>query len=347
MRRILLVLFLVVFFGAVVIAWIVLGSGTGFSEHRKALYIGSNAATREAVLDSLRARKIIRNETAFLFLANRLGYWDKIRPGKYEFSKGTSLLSIVRALRNGSQTPVKLSFSKLRTREDLARLVGSHFECDSAAMMRFLSSPDSLRSFDVTPEQAMTLVFPDTYTYNWNTTPRRIYRKLADVAYGFWSSDHTARAKALGLSKGEAYTLASIVEEETNASKEKGTIASVYLNRLHKGMALGADPTIKFALHDFTLKRIYEKHLAVVSPYNTYRNKGLPPGPICTPSRKTLEAVLNAPQTDFLFFVASPSFDGTHEFSATYPEHLAKARAYQQELDRQQAIRDQSSNPSR
>jgi UPF0755 protein len=346
MRRILLVIFLAVFLGAVIVAWIFLGSGTGFSENRKALYIGSAATTKEAVLDSLRARKIVSNETAFLFLANRLGYWDKIRPGKYEFTKGTSLLTIVRTLRNGSQTPVKLSFSKLRTREDLARLAG-RFECDSAAMMTFLSSPDSLRSFDVAPEQAMTLVIPDTYTFNWNTTPRRIYRKLADVAAGFWTPDRVSKARALNLSKAEAYTLASIVEEETNANAEKGTIASVYLNRLHKGMALGADPTVKFALRDFTLKRIYEKHLAVSSPYNTYRNKGLPPGPICTPSRKTLDAVLAAPTTNYLFFVASPSFNGTHEFSATYAEHLAKAKLYQQELDRQQAIRDGSSNTAR
>lgn len=340
MKRILLILFLLVFLGTVAVAWVFLGSATGFSSSKKALYIPSNNATKTTVMDSLRANKIITNETAFEFLSNRLNYWDRIRPGKYEFTKGTSLLTIVRTLRNGTQTPVKLSFSKIRTKEDLARLVGNRFESDSLDMINFLNSSDSLKAFNVSPEQALTLVLPDTYTYHWNTTPRKIYSKLADVAAGFWSKEREAKAAAQGLTKSEAYTIASIVEEETNASAEKGTVASVYMNRVEKGMPLQADPTIKFALKDFTLKRIYEKHLAVASPYNTYRVKGLPPGPICTPSRKTIDAVLNAPKTNYLFFVASPAFDGTHVFSTTYTEHLQKAKAYQQELDRQQAIRD-------
>jgi UPF0755 protein len=340
MKRIFLIVFLIVFFGAVVLAWIFLGSATGFSGSKNALYISTGNATKAAVLDSLRANKIVTNETAFNFLADRLGYWNKVRPGKYEFDKGTSLLTIVRTLRNGRQTPVKLSFSKIRIKEDLARLVGKRFESDSVAMISFLNSPDSLATFKVQPEQALTLVLPDTYTYNWNTTPRKIYAKLADVAYGFWNKAREAKAAAHGLTKPEVYTIASIVEEETNANAEKGTIASVYMNRVQKGMLLQADPTVKFALKDFTLKRIYEKHLAVQSPYNTYRVKGLPPGPICTPSRKTIDAVLNAPKTSYLFFVASPEFDGTHVFSTTYAEHLQKAKAYQQALDAQQAIRD-------
>jgi len=138
----------------------------------------------------------------------------------------------------------------------------------------------------------------------------------------------------------QAYTLASIVEEETNASAEKGNIASVYLNRISKGMPLQADPTVKFALKDFGLKRIYQKHLEVESPYNTYRNRGLPPGPICTPSRKTIDAVLNSPKTEYVYFVASPKFDGTHDFSITYDEHLQKAREYQSALNQLEATRN-------
>lgn len=334
MRRILLFIFLVGFFAAAVAAWIFLGSGTAFHRGSRNLYIASNAATKEAVLDSLRKNNIISNETAFTWLASRRGYWNRIRPGKYEIANGASLLSIVRRLYNGQQSEVRLSFNKLRTRGDLARMVGNRFECDSADMMRFLSSSDSLQNFGVDPETAMTLVLPDTYTYYWNTTPRRIYKKLADAAGGFWDAKRIAAAKKLGLTQAEVYTIASIVEEETNSNKDKGKIASVYLNRVKKGMPLQADPTVKFALQDFGLKRIYQKHTQVPSPYNTYVVKGLPPGPICTPSRKTIDAVLDAPQTDYYYFVASPALDGSSVFSRTYDEHLVHARAYQQELNR-------------
>jgi UPF0755 protein len=334
MRRFFLVVFLLLFFAAVAAAWIFLGSGTGFSTNRSYLYISSKAVTKNAVLDSLRKNHIIKNEMAFNFLADRLHYWEKIKPGKYEIKKGMGLLSIVRMLRNGRQSEVKLTIKHIRTKEDLARMTGNNFEFDSVEMMQFLNNADSLKRFEVNPEQALTLVFPDTYTFYWNTTPARVLRKFADVAAGFWTKPRQEKAKKLGLTPTEVQILASIVEEETNNNAEKGNIASVYMNRLAKGMPLQADPTIKFAMKDFTLRRIYEKYLMVESPYNTYRNKGLPPGPICTPSRKTIDAVLDAPRTDYLFFVANPAFDGTHVFSSSYEEHLKKAKAYQDALNK-------------
>lgn len=334
-----ILLALVVIVGAVV-AFIFLGPATGFSSSKEALYIRSNAATKEAVLDSLRTNQIIKNEAAFSFLADRLNYWTTIKPGKYEFKKGTSLLTIVRMLRNGRQTPVNLVITKLRTKEDLARLVGSRFEFDSTQMLAYLNNPDSLSKYNIDPERSMALVLPDTYTYFWNTTPSRVFKKLAEESEKFWTDERKQKAQAYGLTPVQAYTLASIVEEETNANAEKGNIASVYLNRINKGMPLQADPTVKFALKDFGLKRIYEKHLAVESPYNTYRNTGLPPGPICTPSRKTIDAVLNSPQTNYLYFVASPKFDGTHDFSVTYDEHLQKAKQYQQALNQLEASKN-------
>ncbi|RYY40839.1 MAG: endolytic transglycosylase MltG [Chitinophagaceae bacterium] len=340
MRRILLVLFGLLFVAALGAAWLLFGSGTGFAGKRATLYIASNAATREAVLDSVRKNGIVSSPRFFDWMAGRLGYWERVRPGKYEFPAGSNLYRMIRTLRNGTQTPVKITINKLRTRGDLARIFGGKFEGDSARMMAFLDNADSMRTFKATPEQALTILLPDTYTYYWTNGPREVLRKFADVSAGFWTSERIAKAKAHGLTPQEAYTVASIVEEETNAQAEKGNVASVYLNRLAKGMPLQADPTIKFALNDFTLRRIYEKHLFVVSPYNTYRNKGLPPGPICTPSRKTIDAVLNSPKTTYLFFVASPAFDGTHVFSSTYEEHLQKAKAYQQELDRQEAIKN-------
>jgi UPF0755 protein len=322
-------------------AWMFLGSGTGFNEEKRTLYIRSDAATKKAVLDSLQENKIISNTSVFNWLAGRMDLWSNLKPGKYDIRKGSSVLAITRKLRNGQQTPVNLVITKLRTKEDFARLAGNRFECDSAQMIAFLNNGDSLRPFETDPEQAMTLVLPDTYTFFWNTTPEKIYAKLAQEAKRFWTDEREKKAAALGLTYPKAYILASIVEEETNNNEEKDTIASVYLNRVAKGMPLQADPTVKFALKNFSLTRIYGEHLNTVSPYNTYRNRGLPPGPICTPSKKTIDAVLAAPQTGFVYFVANKQLNGTHSFSTTYAEHMVKAREYQEAYRQWAAARQQ------
>lgn len=316
-----------------VVAWIFLGPATDFTEKKKALYIRSTAATKSAVLDSLTTNHIVAHEGVFEWLAARMDLWQNIKPGKYEIAKGTSVLNMIRKLRNGQQTPVNLVITKLRTKEDLARLAGRRFECDSTQIMAFLNSPDSLQKFDVDTAQAFTRVLPDTYTFFWTTTPGKIYSKLYEESKRFWNDDRKQKAEALGLTPAKAYILASIVEEETNNNGEKDTIASVYLNRVAKGMPLQADPTIKFGLRNFGLKRIYEKHWRVPTVYNTYLNRGLPPGPICTPSKGTIDAVLSAPQTDYLYFVANKAFNGTHVFTTNYADHLRYAKEYQKALD--------------
>jgi UPF0755 protein len=341
MKKFILIALAVLVIGAAILAWLVIGVGTGFSGKKETLYIRSDASTREAVMDSLRSNKIINNETVFNFLAGRMGYWNKIKPGKYEISKGSSLLSIVRKLRNGQQTPVDLVIKKLRTQEDFARLTGNKFEFDSADMMQYLNHSDLLKKHEINSNEAMGLVLPDTYRFFWNTTPEKVFNRLADETQKFWTEERKQKAAAKGFTALQITTIASIVEEETNAQAEKGNVASVYINRMKKGMPLQADPTVKFALKDFGLKRIYHKHLEAESPYNTYRVKGLPPGPICTPSKKTIDAVLNAPETNYYYFVASPQFNGTHEFSATYEEHLKKARIYQEALNQLEASRKQ------
>jgi UPF0755 protein len=162
---------------------------------------------------------------------------------------------------------------------------------------------------------------------------KNIFKKLYAEHQKFWNDERKAKAQRLNLTPEQVYTLASIVEEETNKNEDKGKIASVYINRLRKGMKLAADPTVKFAMRNFELKRIYHKHLAFSSPYNTYLNAGLPPGPICTPSIKTIDAVLNSPRTDYLFFVARSDFSGYSDFASTYQQHQVFAKAYQQALD--------------
>jgi UPF0755 protein len=338
MKRILLLISILVVLALIFGGWLLLGPATDFEAPKKTLYIRSNAATKKAVIDSLVKNHIISSEASFDFLANRLHYWNTIKPGKYDIPKGTSLLTIVRMLRNGQQTAVNLVINKFRTREDFARATGNKFEFDSLQMINFLNSADSLKEFKTEPEVSMWHIIPDTYTYTWNSTPRQVYRKIYNDARKFWTRERQEKAAALGITPLQAYILASIVEEETTNNDEKDTIASVYLNRYRKGMALGADPTLKFALKDFGLTRIYIKDTYVESPYNTYRNQGFPPGPICTPSKNTIDAVLAAPQTNYLFFVARTDRIA-HDFSENYNDHLRKADDYHKELNRRDSIK--------
>lgn len=330
MKKVLLIGLAIVVLAAAIAAWIFLGPATGFTASKEYLYIRSNAATKEAVLDSLEKNKIVSSVSALNFLSNRFDYWKSIKPGKYEIKKGSSLLTIVRMLRNGRQAPVNLVITKLRTKEDFARFTGARFEFDSTAMIGFLNNPDSMKNFGADTASALWPVLPDTYTYFWNTTPSAVYRKLHSGSKNFWTEERKSKAASIGLSPKEVYILASIIEEETTNNKEKDTVASVYLNRLKKGMPLQADPTLKFAVRNFALKRIAGPIMDVSSPYNTYRNKGLPPGPICTPSKVTIDAVLNPAQTSYLYFVANSHLNG-HLFSTTFEEHVKKAAAYREE----------------
>lgn len=314
-------------------------SNTSFSEKSKDLFIYTGKATKEEVMKSLTGNDIINNPKSFNFLATQMDVWEKLKPGKYEIKKGMSLFEIARMLRNGKQSPVNLIITKLRTKENLASLVGRKFEIDSTQFMQFLNNNDSLKKYQLDTNIVMTSIFPNTYTYLWTSSPETIYKKLYAEYKKIWSDERKRKADSLALNPASAYILASIIEEETTYDKEKGLMASVYINRLNKGINLGADPTVKFALRDFSLKRIYTKHLAVISPYNTYRNKGLPPGPICTPSITTLDAVLGAPKTNYLFFVAKKDFTQGHVFTSTYQEHLKYAREYQQALNTQEKLK--------
>ena len=331
MKKLLWFLLVLLIIGVAIAGWIFLGPATGFTSSEKSLYIRSTSPTKKAILDSLIKNKIVTNETAFEFLADKCNYWKNIKPGKYNIKKGSSLLTIVRILRNGSQSQVNFTINKIRTKSDLAEMVGRKFECDSAAMLNFLNSEDSLKKFDSSPELAVTNILPDTYTYFWNTYPSGIYQKFYDESKKFWNEDRKQKAQAQNLSPAQVYILASIIEEETTNDKEKDTIASVYLNRLNSSTRLlQADPTVKFAVKDFALKRIAGEILNVESPYNTYRTPGLPPGPICTPSRKTIDAVLNPAKTNYMFFVANTKLNG-HLFSVTFDEHIKKATQYREE----------------
>lgn len=334
----------IVLLSAAFVAWQLFGPATKAPENRYFyIHTGSDYSTvKQELLD----KKIIGSGFFFDFLAKRLNYPEAVKAGRYEIKDGMSLLSLVRMLRAGRQSEVNLTIKKLRTLEDLSALAGRQFESDSAAFMAFLTNPDSLAALGFDVNTAMSAVIPNTYKFRWNTSPRKVFGRLVDEQKKFWTPQRVQLANAHGLSPTQAYTLASIVEEETNVPEDKGKIASVYLNRMETGMKLGADPTVKFAMKDFGLKRIYHKHLAFESPFNTYLHEGLPPGPICTPSSNTIDAVLNAPSTNYLYFVAQPNLTGYSNFASDYNQHMQYARIYQQWIDSFLKARGAAPNPA-
>ncbi|MEO5783054.1 MAG: endolytic transglycosylase MltG [Ginsengibacter sp.] len=313
------------------VGWILFGP-TIKEPAAKYFYI-STGSGYQSVKDSLVSKNIISGTFWFDKVAKYLNYDKAIKPGRYKIKDEMSLLNLVRMLRSGNQSPVNLVITRLRTKEDLAKKLGNNFESDSISVIQFLNNNDSLSKYNLDSNTVMTAVIPNTYILKWNNTISYVFRKLFTEQQKFWNEKRRSQAAALNLSGKEVYTLASIVEEETNEAEDKGKIASVYLNRMKKGMRLAADPTVKFAIKDFGLKRIYEKHTRIPSPYNTYLVAGLPPGPICTPSIKTIDAVLNAPSTDYLFFVAKADFSGYSNFASSYEEHMKFAKEYQQALD--------------
>jgi len=339
MKRFLLLLLLVFLLALGFVAWRIFGPATAFSGDSYALYIRTGM-TYDQLQALLQKDTVIKSPAFFDWVAARMDYPANIKAGKYEIRKDMSVMGILRMLHNGRQTPVHLVILKFRTLEGLAGAIGKKFECDSDGIAAFIHNNDSLRPFGVDSNTLLTIVMPNTYSYFWNTPPSTIFRKMYSSYKAWWTPEHIRQASNKGLTPTTATILASIVEEETNAQSDKGKIASVYLNRMSKGIKLGADPTVKYALRDFELKRIYDKDLKVESPYNTYEHNGLPPGPICTPTSQTLEAVLTAPSTDYLFFVARPDNSGYSNFATTYKEHLQNAKAYQDWENRQKAIRD-------
>lgn len=308
------------------------GPNTSFSGSHRYLYIKTGAAYQQ-VLDSLREENLISNTSTFDFLAKRADYPAMVKPGKYRIDKGMSNYEIVRMLRSGRQEPVKLVVNKLRTEQDFLHLVSNQLEADTTILKKLMNDSTYLAQYGLVDNTAMCLVIPDTYEFWWNTSAEKTLNKLGNYYKKYWTNERKEKAASQGLDIPKVVTVASIVEEETNNNPEKPNIASVYLNRYKKGMKLQADPTVKFAVGDFSLRRITGTHTSFASPYNTYYTVGLPPGPICTPSKKSVDAVLNAPKTDYIFFCAKEDFSGTHRFAATYAEHMQNARRYQQALN--------------
>ena len=271
----------------------------------------------------------------FRWLAEKKDYYNHIRPGRYDIGSGASTLTVFRNLRNGSETPAKLTIPPLRTVGDLARHLGKKLMADSATFAAVLTDSTLLAEHGLKRETAVCLFLQNTYEVYWSIKPEKLMERMAKEYDAFWTRKREGKLDDImaGFTREQAITLASIVESETANNAEKPSVAGLYINRLKKGIKLQADPTVKFAVGDFTIHRVLNRHLATVSPYNTYLNEGLPPGPICIPSVESIDAVLNYEHNDYIFMCAKEDFSGTHNFARTDAEHQANARRYQKALD--------------
>lgn len=299
-------------------------------EHKCEIYVPTGSSYG-ALMDTLRSAGVGR-----LSVVDFVGKLKKLdrnpKAGHYVFEPGATPMAIVNALRSGAQKPVRLTFNNTRTLPDLAGRIAEQIEADSLTLLAHLTAPETAEKYNLTQEEVIGLFIPNTYEVWWNISPEALTDRMAKEWKRFWNEERTAKLARTGLSKMEVITLASIVYEETKDVGEMPKIAGVYINRLRRGMPLQACPTAKYAIGDFTIKRVLHKHTQVWSPYNTYLNRGLTPGPICTPSIAAIDAVLGFSDHSYIYFCAKEDFSGTHYFSKTLSEHNRYAARYTKAL---------------
>lgn len=292
--------------------------------------------TFDKLSESLYKRKVLHDQMSFAFVAKVMGYKENIKPGLFLFRADWSNLDAVRHLRVRRRWETTLSFNSVRLKEQLPELVTKNiYRADDyeKVMMDMLNNDSICKSFGFDTTTIGCMFIPNTYNIYRDTDAEGIMNKIKAEYDKFWTDERKTKAEKLGLTPIQVSILASIVNAETNKNDEKARVAGVYLNRLSKGMMLQADPTVKFAVGDFELRRILNKHLTVDSPYNTYKYTGLPPGPINIPDTKSIDAVLNFETHDYIYFCAKEDFSGYHNFAKTLSEHNKNARIYQQALN--------------
>lgn len=296
------------------------------------LYVPTGA-TFDNVVDSIEEYDILHEIGSFNIVASLLSYGKSVKSGRYELKKGSSYKDVVEKLRRGDQSAVKITFNNIRTLEQLAGKITSNIELDSLSMLDVLRSDSIHYEYKLDSNTFISMFLPNTYEVYWNSSADALVERMSRESRKFWNDERELKLKECGMTKIEAITLASIVYEESKMSDEFSTVAGVYVNRLKIGMPLQADPTVKFAVGDFTLRRILNKHLKVDSPYNTYKYLGLPPGPISMPSLKAIDGVLNYGKHKYLYFCAAPDMSGYHKFAATLSQHNRNAREYHRKLN--------------
>lgn len=324
-----------------ILAIVVLGLISAFAPnvsvekgHEESLLVRKDASISD-VMDSIGNKEsVIFTPTMklYVFMAHLV---RPIKPGCYRLESNMSNFKIAFNILRHRQSPVRLTFNNIRTKEELCARLGSQLMTDSATLHRLLSDNNFLAPYGVNSNTAVTIFMPDTYEFYWNVTPQKMMNKIFKNYQKYWTDDHKQKAEKAGLDPTKAIILASIVEEESNLESEKPDIAGLYLNRYHINMPLQADPTVKFAVGDFTIKRVLLKHINDTrnSPYNTYVHKGLPPGPIRIPERSSIEAVLNYHHHNYLYMCAKGSGGHGHDFAVSFGEHKQNAERYRENMN--------------
>jgi UPF0755 protein len=302
------------------------------SESVEYVYIDEDD-TQDSVLAKILPLSRTSGFTGLSTLIRHSSYGDNIRTGRYAIEAKDGAVTVFRRLKNGQQTSMNLTIPEARTMDRLAALLSHKLMLDSATIAKALTSQETCQKYGYDTCTVAALFVPNTYDVYWNMSIDALLERMQKEHDRFWNGKREQKAAQMQLTPVEICTLASIIDEETANNGEKPMIAGMYLNRLKQQMPLQADPTIKFALRQFELKRIWQKLLSIDSPYNTYRNEGLPPGPIKVASIQGIDAVLNAVDHDYLYMCAKEDFSGTHNFATTYQEHLKNAAKYTRALN--------------
>lgn len=308
------------------------------TDKQEYLYVKSSD-TFEDVVRTVTEQQLVKDARFFRYVAEAMEYPANVKPGRYKLTEGMSNRRLIGNLRGGYQEAVKFRFENIRLIGNFAGLLAKNFEADSAAFITILQNESVAESYGFTKENFFTMFIPNTYEIYWNTAPNKIVARFYDEYNKFWTADRKEKAAAIRLTPQEVGVLASIVKGEALHVDEMPEIAGLYLNRLEKGMLLQADPTVIFANNDFTIRRVLNRHLTIDNPYNTYRYKGLPPGPIMLPSIAAIDAVLNHSQHDYIYMCAKDDFSGYHNFAKTQAEHLINARKFQRALNERNIMR--------
>ncbi|MFS8615731.1 MAG: endolytic transglycosylase MltG [Solitalea sp.] len=302
------------------------------------LHIPTGADFRQ-VKDSLEKHGVLKNTRSFEWVAGLMEYPQLVKAGRYRLQDGMHNRALVSKLRSGNQDAVNLTFNNIRKKEHFAAFLGRELEPDSLDFIELMNDSAFVGELGFSTETIYTMFIPNTYQVFWNSSPKDFFQRMHRDYEKFWTASRRAKADSIGLTPQEVSILASIVDQETSKKDEMPTIAGVYMNRLKSGRRLEADPTVIFALDDFSIRRVLYKHLQTPSPYNTYVVTGLPPGPITMPSEAAIRAVLDYEDHNYIYFCAKADFSGYHAFAETHSQHLQNARAFQRALNERNILR--------
>ncbi len=303
------------------------------------LFAIPKGSTFSEVRDRLYNEGILNDVVSFSFLSRLKSYDEEVKAGMYLLKTDMTNIDAINLLRSGAETPVKLTFSNARLLNQLPKILTQNLEIDSADMADLLLNDTIAAYYGFNDQTFISMFIPNTYEVYWTSSPKKILDRMKQEYDRFWNESRLRKAEELGMTKDEVATLASIVQGETNKMDEAATIAGVYINRLKRQIPLQADPTVIFAIGDFSIRRVLNKDKEFDSPYNTYKNYGLPPGPISMPGIAALDAVLNYEQHRYLYFCAKDDFSGYHVFARTLSEHNVNARKFQRALNRERIYR--------